>query len=86
MPITLAPLQLAIDQANKGYPAEIQQEITIQKEQITKIKLSYQQQILVQGPIDMLTYNHTIISQLVAQKIISPKWEDNIKAAIREIL
>lgn len=39
MPITLAPLQLAIDQANKGYPAEIQQEITIQKEQITKNQL-----------------------------------------------
>lgn len=86
MPITLAPLQLAIDQANKGYPAEIQQEIIIQKEQITKIKLSYQQQILVQGPIDMLTYNHTIISQLVSQKIISPAWENNIKTAVKELL
>lgn len=86
MPITLAPFQLAIDQANKGYPAEIQQEITIQKDQITKVKLSYQQQILVQGPIDMLTYNHTAISQLVAQKNISPNWENNIQKAVKEIL
>lgn len=64
----------------------VDQEITIQKEQITKIKLSYQQQILVQGPIDMLSYNHTIISQLISQKVISPRWENNIKTAVKEIL
>lgn len=85
MPIELAPLQLAFDKANNNYSANIQQKITTEHDQIKSITLAYQNQRLIDGPLDKLNINHKLIQQLINQKKLNPNWGQNVLTAIEEL-
>ena len=86
MPLNLAPLQLALDKANHKYPAEIDQLITINHNQIVKVQLSYQGQILIDGNSQELHINQETIGQLINQHLLKPDWAHLVQTTINEYM
>ena len=86
MPLNLAPLQLALDKANHNYSAEIDQLISLNQNQIVKVQLSYQGQILIDGNSQELHINQETIGQLINQKLLKPDWAHLVQTTINEYM